>query len=70
ANLGAPGDKVWPLLAQALASRGRFIAAYSATLEARAAGATADAVAQVLGTVREALGPAFGKFEQQTERRA
>src|SRR6187402_1808333 len=69
ANLGAPGDKVWPLLAQALAARGRFIAAYAATLEARAAGASAEAVAQVIENVSEALGGALGKFQQQTERR-
>jgi hypothetical protein len=70
ANLGTPGDKVWPLLAQALAARGRFIAAYAATLEARAAGATMEAVASVVSNVREVLGPAFAQFEQQTERRA
>ena len=69
ANRGAPGDKVWPLLAQALIARGRFIAAYAATLEARSAGASAEAVASVLETVREVLGPAFGKFQQLTERR-
>jgi hypothetical protein len=69
ANLGTPGDKVWPLLAQALASRGRFIAAYSATLEARAAGAPAEAVAQVTEQVREVLGPALIKFQELTERR-
>jgi hypothetical protein len=70
ANLGAPGDKVWPLLAQALLARGRLIAAYAATLEARSAGAPADAVAQVAHSVREALGPAFSKFEKQVEQRA
>jgi Flp pilus assembly protein TadD len=69
ANLGAPGDKVWPLLAQALAARGRFIAAYSATLEARAAGASPEAVLQVTDQVREVLGPALLKFQELTERR-
>jgi hypothetical protein len=69
ANLGAPGDKVWPVLAQALAARGRYIAAYAATLEARSAGATAEAVAGVTQTVRDVLGAAFSKFEQQVERR-
>jgi hypothetical protein len=38
-------------------------------LEARSAGASAEAVAQVLETVREVLGPAFGKFQELTERR-
>jgi Flp pilus assembly protein TadD len=68
ANLGAPGDTVWPLLAQALAARGRFIAAYAATLEARSAGASAEAVAQVTETVKDVLGPAFLKLQQQTSR--
>jgi hypothetical protein len=67
ANLGAPGDKVWPLLAQALAARSRFIAAYSATLEARAAGASTESVAHVLEIVREALGASLGKLEQQLQ---
>ena len=70
ANLGAPGDKVWPLLAQALLARGRLIAAYAATLEARSAGAPAETVASVTDSVREALGSAFGKLEQQLALRA
>jgi hypothetical protein len=70
ANLGSQGDKVWPLLAQALLARGRFMAAYAATLEARSAGASAEAVAQVTEAVREVLGPALGRFQQQTERRS
>jgi Flp pilus assembly protein TadD len=69
ANLGAPGDKVWPLLAQALATRGRFIAAYAATLEARSAGASAEAVTPVLDSIRDALGPSLSKFQQIIERR-
>ncbi len=40
ANLGAPGDRVWPMLAQALLSRSRYVAAFSAVLEAKAAGAS------------------------------
>jgi Flp pilus assembly protein TadD len=70
ANLGAPGDKVWPLLSQALLLRGRYIAAYAATLEAIASGASADSVAGVTEAVRDALGPVFAKFEQLTERHA
>jgi Flp pilus assembly protein TadD len=69
ANLGAPGDKVWPMLAQALAIRGRFMAAYAATLEARAAGATAEAVAHVTESVTQVLGPALAKLQHLTERR-
>ena len=70
ANLGAPGDKVWPLLAQALVTRGRFTAAYAATLEALAAGASPEAVAHVTESVREVLGPALARFQELTERRA
>ncbi len=70
ANLGAPGERVWPLLAQALASRGRFLAAFAATLEARAAGATSDAVEPVLETVRGVFGSGLLKLEAQAARRS
>jgi hypothetical protein len=70
ANLGAPGEKVWPMLAQALLIRGRLLAAYGAALEGLAAGATPEAVAAVTDSVREALGPIFEKFERLAERHA
>src|SRR5882724_2449489 len=57
ANLGAAGDRVWPLLAQAFLIRTRYLAAYSAIVEAQAAGSTQEAVATLLAQVEAALGP-------------
>lgn len=56
ANLGAAGDRVWPLLAQAFAQRGRLVAAYSAVLEAEAAGSSAEGLTAVRAVVEANLG--------------
>ena len=56
ANLGAPGDKIWPLLARAFDARGRCIAAYGAVLEARAAGVDEAVIRDVLVSVESKLG--------------
>lgn len=56
ANLGAPGDKIWPLLARAFDARGRSIAAYGAVLEARAAGVDDAVIRDVIVSVESALG--------------
>jgi hypothetical protein len=57
ANLGAPGERVWPSLAQAFVQRGRYVAAYASVLEGRAAGAPDQLLEGVLRQVRAALGP-------------
>ncbi|HVU01539.1 MAG TPA: hypothetical protein VHE30_07295 [Polyangiaceae bacterium] len=62
ANLGAPGDKVWPLLARAFAERGRAVAAYGAVLEARAAGVDESLIRDVLSRVESQLGGALATF--------
>jgi hypothetical protein len=62
ANLGAPGDKVWPLLARAFSERGRAVAAYGAVLEARAAGVEEAAVKELLTAVEGKLGDSLAKF--------
>lgn len=56
ANLGASGERVWPLLAQALAQRGRLVAAYSAVLEAEAAGSPVADCAPVMAVIQANLG--------------
>ncbi|HVW29359.1 MAG TPA: hypothetical protein VHC69_28530 [Polyangiaceae bacterium] len=56
ANLGAPGDKIWPLLARAFDARGRSIAAYGAVLEARAAGVDDAVIRDVIVSVESKLG--------------
>jgi hypothetical protein len=45
------------------------MAAYAAVIEARAAGASAEAVASVHALAESALGPALGRFQQLVERR-
>lgn len=59
ANLGAPGDRVWPLLARAFSERGRTVAAFGAVLEARAAGVEEAVVRDVLAVVEARLGTAL-----------
>jgi hypothetical protein len=56
ANLGAPGDQIWPLLAEALILRGRAVAALGAILEARAAGVDEAKLTPLLDKVKERLG--------------
>jgi hypothetical protein len=60
ANLGTPGMKVWPLLAEAFCQRGRWLAAYGATLEARAAGVPAELLQATVDQVEAGLGPNAG----------
>jgi hypothetical protein len=67
ANLGAPGERVWPMLAQALLARSRYVAAFSAVLEAKAAGATQQALAPLLEQVEAALGPPFRTWRNAME---
>ena len=57
ANLGSPGMKVWPLLADAFCQRGRWLAALGATLEAKAAGVPVELLQPTLDLVESALGP-------------
>jgi len=66
ANLGAAGDQVWPLLAQAFALRGRLLAAYSAVLEARSAGAPEEALLGALEMVSSGLGAPFGYLAESS----
>jgi hypothetical protein len=56
ANLGSPGDKIWPLLARAFNERGRLVAAYGAVLEARAAGVDDAVMRDVIVSVEAKLG--------------
>ena len=67
ANLGAAGERVWPLLAQAFLARARYIAAYSAIVEAQAAGSTVQSVAALLDQVETALGPPFRSWRNAVE---
>jgi hypothetical protein len=68
ANLGAAGDQVWPLLAQAFAHRGRLLAAYAATIEARVAGSPVSALDPVLRQVALGLGTSFDRVRPAIEK--
>lgn len=68
ANLGSAGDRVWPLLARAFVQRGRLVAAYSAVLEARAAGSPADELQPVLEQLTGTLGAPFETLRQTVEK--
>jgi len=67
ANLGAPGDRVWPILAQALVARGRYLAALGAVLEGRSAGAAPGALEPILDAVQGGLGSHFAAVRQLVE---
>ncbi|HEY0464462.1 MAG TPA: hypothetical protein VGC79_09650 [Polyangiaceae bacterium] len=67
ANLGAPGDRVWPLLAQAFVARARYAAAFSAIVEAELAGAQPEALASLVQQVESALGPSFQSWRKSLE---
>jgi len=67
ANLGAPGERVWPMLAQALLSRSRYVAAFSAVIEAKAAGAPQQILAPLIAQVEAALGPPFQTWRNALE---
>jgi hypothetical protein len=67
ANLGAPGERVWPMLAQALLARSRYVAAFSAVIEAKAAGATQHALAPLIEQVEAALGPPFRAWQNAVQ---
>jgi hypothetical protein len=70
ANLGAEGERVWPLLARALVERGRLLAAYAAVLEGQSAGVSADALESVLRHVSQGLGEPFQALRQSIEKTA
>jgi hypothetical protein len=70
ANLGAPGDRVWPLLAQAFLARSRYLAAYSAILEAQMAGAGDERLSGVLAELETALGPPLAAWRNAAEEAA
>jgi tetratricopeptide (TPR) repeat protein len=56
ANLGASGDRVWPLLARAFLERGRCVAAFGAMLEAQAAGVDRQKIQEIEGQIEARLG--------------
>ena len=69
ANLGAPGDLVWPLLARAFQQRGRSVAAWGAVLEARAAGVQDAALAELVESIEARLGPSLAAWRELVERK-
>lgn len=56
ANLGAEGQRIWPVLAECFVARGRFVAALAATAEARAAGVADARLAEVDARIQAVLG--------------
>jgi hypothetical protein len=67
ANLGADGGAVWPMLARALLARRRFVAAFGAVLEAKAAGVTEDMLRSSLETIERELGPSLKAWKALVE---
>jgi hypothetical protein len=67
ANLGAPPERVWPMLLQAFVARSRFLAAVGAAAEARAAGVPAQDLEALLSEARSALGPSYEKWRAAVE---
>lgn len=63
ANLGAPGERVWPLLASALLERERYLAAWGALDEAAEAGVAPSQLEPLRSRIREHLGPAFDAWQ-------
>lgn len=59
ANLGADGAMVWPMLAEALIARGRYVAALGALLEGKAAGVEAGKTNGALRKIQDKLGKSF-----------
>jgi hypothetical protein len=62
ANLGAPGDRVWPSLARAFLDRGRSVAALGAVLEARTAGVDEAVVRDIVVRVEAHLGETLTRW--------
>ncbi len=65
-NLGGDGAQIWPLLAEAFANRGRLLAAYSAVLEARDAGAEDGKLDEIVAAIEAELGDALGRWKRAT----
>jgi len=63
ANLGAHPARVWTQLARAFVARGRSLAALGAVIEARAAGAPAADLGEVVDSVKTTLGDAYTRWE-------
>jgi Flp pilus assembly protein TadD len=66
-NLGAEGQVVWPVLAQALLERKRHLAAFGALAEARRAGVDEEKLKAAENSIRKELGDALVKWEQHME---
>lgn len=64
ANLGAPADRIWPLLADAFVQRNRCVAALAAVLEARQAGVNGAHTHEIVRRAREQLGPALDRWTE------
>jgi hypothetical protein len=57
ANLGIPGMKVWPLLAEAFCQRGRWLAALAAAIESRQSGVPEELLQPIFDQIESSLGP-------------
>lgn len=64
ANLGAPPEQVWPLLARAFAARGRFLAALGAIEEGRQAGVAEAEFESSSEVVSAALGDSLTRWRE------
>ncbi len=64
ANLGAAGNVIWPMLADALLARGYFLAALSAVEEAREAGAEESVLTRARAVIANRLGDSLNVWER------
>jgi tetratricopeptide (TPR) repeat protein len=64
ANLGADGRAVWPLLADALIARGRYVAAFAALIEGKASGVEAGSTNGALQKIERKLGTPLGAWRE------
>ena len=62
ANLGAPADVIWPLLARAFVRRKRLVAALACIREARTAGVEDGKMLDEIRAIEAGLGPALTAF--------
>src|SRR5690606_26740412 len=68
ANLGADGRVIWPALARAFLTRGRYLACLAALLEAEDAGVAPEQLSSLRSEVEAHLGPAFVRWRELTGR--
>lgn len=65
ANLGVEGQRIWPLLAEAFATRERYLAALGCVLEAHACGVAESRTRDVVAAIEARLGEPLERWKRQ-----